>query len=98
MTDFFLFERNKNAERNYRLCFLSPGYRSGCLIFSNRGWRMTYITEKSLAERWCLTPRTLRHWRYKKKGPPYYKIGGAVRYKLEEVKKYEEEHLRQPPG
>jgi len=31
---------------------------------------------------------TLALWRVQKKGPPYYKIGKAIRYRLEDLNSY----------
>lgn len=37
-----------------------------------------------------ISPNTLDRWRSEKKGPPYYKFGGAVRYKFVELDEYAE--------
>lgn len=40
-----------------------------------------FLTEKEAADLFRLEPETLKQWRYqKKKGPTYYKFGGAIRY------------------
>ena len=49
-----------------------------------------YLTEKELATRWNLLPKTLRQWRWDKKGPKYSKIGGRISYRPEDVEKFEE--------
>ena len=43
------------------------------------------ISEAGLAETLKVKPVTLRSWRRKGDGPPYYRCGRAVRYKLSEV-------------
>lgn len=43
------------------------------------------ISEAGLAETLKVKPVTLRSWRRKGGGPPYYRCGRAVRYKLSEV-------------
>ena len=43
------------------------------------------ISEAGLADTLKLKPVTLRSWRRKGEGPPYYRCGRAVRYKLSEV-------------
>ncbi len=53
-----------------------------------------YFSEKSLAKRWDMSFRTLQRWRWLGVGPPYTKIGGRVRYQLENIKKFEEENSR----
>lgn len=54
-----------------------------------------YLSEKALAKRWGVAPRTLQKWRWRGIGPPYIKIGIAVRYQPESIKKFEEEHMYQ---
>ena len=43
------------------------------------------ISEAGLAETLKVKPVTLRSWRRKGDGPPYYRCGRAIRYKLSEV-------------
>ena len=57
-----------------------------------------YFTEKSLAKRWGINFKTLQKWRWKGIGPPYIKIGIAVRYSPESIKKFEEERMRLHKG
>lgn len=52
-----------------------------------------YLSEKALAKRWGVAPRTLQKWRWRGIGPPYIKIGIAVRYPPENIKKFEEENM-----
>ena len=44
--------------------------------------------EKREAERLHLSVRTLQQWRVKGGGPPYLKLGAAVRYNPEAVDKW----------
>jgi hypothetical protein len=53
--------------------------------------KLDFYTEKELSEILKLSPKTLRHWRWQKQGPSYYKFGRLVRYKIEEVNKYIQE-------
>lgn len=48
-----------------------------------------YLTQKELAHRWRLSPRTLERWRVRKTGPHYHKLGGKVAYALADVEAYE---------
>jgi DNA-binding transcriptional regulator YiaG len=48
-----------------------------------------YLSAKELAARWKMSPKTLRQWRWKKKGPHASRISGHVLYKLEDVESYE---------
>ena len=53
-----------------------------------------HINQKQLARRWNLSPRTLERWRYFGGGPAFLKLGGRVLYRLEDIERYEECHLR----
>ena len=52
---------------------------------------MNIVTEKELAERLKVSVPKLRLDRYRKKGVPYYRIGGSIRYDLDQVLKHLEE-------
>lgn len=39
-----------------------------------------YLTTEQAAEIAQLHPGTLENWRYRREGPPYIKVGGAIRY------------------
>jgi hypothetical protein len=58
----------------------------------------TYLTQVELAVRWRISPRTLERWRWAGDGPRFIKIGGLVRYRLEDVEGFEAEQLRQFTG
>jgi predicted DNA-binding transcriptional regulator AlpA len=53
------------------------------------------LTQKQLARRWALSERTLERWRCIGKGPTYVKLGHHVRYRLTDIKAYEQEMLVQ---
>lgn len=48
-----------------------------------------FLRQQELAERWKLSPRTIERWRWLGTGPVYYKIGGRVVYRLEDVIAFE---------
>ena len=50
---------------------------------------MQALDQKSLADRWLISPRTLEQWRWQGKGPRYLKIGGRVVYRLTDVEAFE---------
>jgi hypothetical protein len=52
-----------------------------------------HLRQSELAERWCLSPRTLERWRYTGKGPPYLRIGGRVVYRLADIEDFEDTSL-----
>lgn len=44
------------------------------------------LTDEQLAPRLEVSPSTLRHWRSRGEGPPFFKLGGRlVRYRWSEV-------------
>ncbi len=55
---------------------------------------MLYLTQADLAARWRISERTLERWRWSRQGPRFIKIGGAVRYSLQDIESYE---LRRGP-
>ena len=57
-----------------------------------------FLTQVELAARWRISPRTLERWRWAGDGPRFIKIGGLVRYRLEDIEGFEAEQLRQITG
>lgn len=45
------------------------------------------IDEETAAELLGVAAKTLTRWRWARKGPPYYRIGG-IRYRLEDLDGY----------
>lgn len=56
--------------------------------------QVRHLNQIELADRWSISPRTLERWRWIGEGPAYLKIGGRVVYRLEDIERYETEHLR----
>lgn len=56
------------------------------------------LTESELAERWSRSARTLRNDRSARRGVPYVKLGGSVRYRLADVEAYEARGMVAPAG
>lgn len=54
---------------------------------------MTQLKPSELAKRWRKSPGTLRNWRSGGRGPKYIKIGGEVRYLLQDILRYEKAHM-----
>jgi hypothetical protein len=54
---------------------------------------MRHLSQRELAQRWHLSPRTLENMRWRKQGPPYLKVGGRVVYRLEDIEAYERAHM-----
>ena len=54
----------------------------------------THLSQRVLAERWDISPRTLERWRWVGQGPKFLKLGGRVVYRLQDVEDYELEQLR----
>lgn len=53
-----------------------------------------YFTQKQLARRWGLSPRTLERWRFRGFGPRFLKLGKRIKYRLAEIETFEEQRLR----
>ena len=53
-----------------------------------------HIDQDVVAQRWCISPRTLERWRYTGQGPRFLKVGGRVVYRVEDIEAYEAEQLR----
>lgn len=51
--------------------------------------------EQEVATQLGVSKHTLRNWRQKGTGPPWYKMGHAVRYKGRDIDKYLESQRRQ---
>lgn len=49
----------------------------------------SHLTAEALACRWSMTPHTLGQWRWKGHGPRFFKLGGKVLYRHEEIDKFE---------
>ena len=44
-----------------------------------------YLTSKDAAEFLCVSPLTLRKWRWEGKGPQFVKAGRKVLYRLQDI-------------
>jgi hypothetical protein len=53
-----------------------------------------HLSERALATRWSISPRTLQRWRQDGYGPSYLKLGGRVVYPVAYVEEWEFEHRR----
>lgn len=52
------------------------------------------LTEKEAADRLALSARTLQQWRVKGGGPPFLKLGAAVRYDADALDQWAEAQTR----
>lgn len=52
-----------------------------------------HLTTEELALRLCRSPRTVEDWRLDRKGPPYIRVGGTVRYRLADIEAWEKSRL-----
>ena len=48
-----------------------------------------HLSERQLARRWGTSQRTLQRWRSEHYGPAFMRIGGSIRYRLEDILNYE---------
>jgi hypothetical protein len=49
------------------------------------------IDVEELAKRWGVTKKTIDNRRYRGQGPGYFKIGGKIKYDLDDVRRMENE-------
>ena len=54
----------------------------------------SHFSQRDLARRWGISPRSLERWRWLGRGPKFLKIGGRVAYRLVDIEAYEAEQLR----
>ena len=62
--------------------------------FQHRQESSALLRERDLADRWQTSQRTLQRWRSERTGPPFMRIGGAIRYRLDDIESYEERMRR----
>jgi hypothetical protein len=55
---------------------------------------LVLVNEIDAAQRLALSIKTLRRWRWAGKGPPFLKIGGAVRYDPSDLTEFVEASRR----
>lgn len=53
-----------------------------------------FYTEEPIAEFLNISVKTLRAMRLRGDGPPFYKLGGSVRYRLSDIEQWIEERRR----
>lgn len=62
---------------------------------------VVHITQKQLAERWAMSPKSLERWRCEGNGPRYLKLGtgksARVIYRLADVEEYEAACFKEVP-
>ncbi len=54
------------------------------------------LTQEEAAGLLCLSPTTLKKWRRTRRGPRYYRLGSAVRYKREDLEAFVSESAENP--
>lgn len=59
-----------------------------------KGLKPSYMTTYEVAAFLGLSAGTLCVWRSQGKGPSYYKVGNAVRYKIDDVEAWKNENVK----
>lgn len=59
-----------------------------------KGSKPSYMTTREVAAFLGLSAGTLCTWRYQGKGPSYYKVGNAVRYKIADVEAWKNANVK----
>ncbi|MDY6987714.1 MAG: helix-turn-helix domain-containing protein [Thermodesulfobacteriota bacterium] len=57
-----------------------------------------FVVDKEVARAFCLNLGTLRNYRSKNQGPPFYRIGGRILYSLDEVRQWFQANRVEPKG
>lgn len=57
---------------------------------------LVYLTTEDVADICRTTPRAVREWRSRGRGPTFFKPGGRVLYRAEEVERWVEASKRKP--
>lgn len=52
-----------------------------------------FLNQTEVSRRWKMSERTLEAWRWRRKGPRFLRIGGRVRYRLEDIESFEAAQL-----
>ena len=52
-----------------------------------------FLRQSEVAQRWGISHRTLERWRWIGQGPRFTKVGGQVRYSVEDIEAYDIEIL-----
>lgn len=52
---------------------------------------LALVPERTLAQRWGKSVRSLQRWRNTKIGPPWLRIGATVFYRVADIHAFEEE-------
>ena len=60
---------------------------------SNASISQSHLTQRDLARRWNKSEGTLERFRSEGIGPRFLKLGGTVRYRLEDIEAYERDCL-----
>jgi len=55
--------------------------------------QLQFLRQQDLGQRWGISPRTLEKWRWQGEGPRFVKIGGRIRYRIEDVEAWEAIHI-----
>ena len=61
---------------------------------ANEVSRSELLTTKQLADEWGLHYKTPSNWRVRGGGPPFVRLGGAIRYRRQDVEFWMASHLR----
>ena len=63
-----------------------------------KGSKPRYMTTYEAAELLGLSAGTLRVWRCQGQGPSYYKVGNAVRYKVDDLEAWKSANVKRIEG
>jgi len=57
-----------------------------------------WMTGEDVAREYDLSPHTVKAWRYRGQGPPFYRMHRAIRYRRSEVEEWHRRTRREGAG
>jgi hypothetical protein len=72
--------------------FILPNKCSKLIVSQTKGGKAMVVDEHVAAKELGTSVSTLRNWRFQRKGVPYIKMGKSVRYDLDAIKRYIDDH------
>lgn len=55
-----------------------------------------HLNQVELGRRWNVSERTLEGWRWRGIGPKFLRLGGRIRYRLQDIEEFESLQERAP--
>jgi predicted DNA-binding transcriptional regulator AlpA len=90
--------RPQAKKANYSLLKIFNPFHGDSEMDQQDDSRVRLLNEQDASQMLGIAVRTLQSWRVQRKGIPYLKLGGAVRYRVGDIKEWLERSLVTPRG